>query len=80
VIFLDRAQQQEAADLTVEIRLWLNARHLPPQVMAAALVYELAAMLAREAPDEAGALQLIDLWTRTMKNQVRAFGAGVEHP
>ncbi len=54
---------------------------VPPAMAAAALSYELAAVLARERVPLALADQTIDTVCEVMKAQLRAFGGpGQEHP
>jgi hypothetical protein len=69
-----------AADLATTLRAWLRGRREPPDVQAAALAYELAALLAREAATPTAAFLLVDQWARTMKWQIHEFGVGREHP
>jgi hypothetical protein len=71
---------QSAADLTTALRAWLRARHESPAVQAAALAYEIAALIATDAPTEPQAFALVDTWAAGMKWQIHAFGIGVEHP
>lgn len=66
--------------LSDELRAWLRRRHEAPDIMAGALVYELAALIARDAPTVARAEALIHFWADEMKDQVRRLGVGVEHP
>ena len=69
-----------AADLTTTLRAWLRVRREPPDVQAAALAYELAALIAREAATPTAAFLLVDQWARTMKWQIHGLGVGGEHP
>jgi len=66
--------------LTDALRAWLRAHPAPSQVQASALVYELAALIARDADSVARAHALIDHWSVTMKHQITNFGVGAEHP
>jgi hypothetical protein len=69
-----------AADVTTALRAWLRARREPSEVQAAALAYELAALVAKEAPTATHAFLLVDQWARTLKWQIHEFGVGREHP
>jgi hypothetical protein len=67
--------------LTMELATFLEGK--PPPVVCAALAYTLAAMIARQARlrgDITLALELVDQWTGTMKNQIKAFGIDQDHP
>ena len=77
----DRRVLQSDA-LSRELRQWLLARAAlwGSEVVATTLVYELSALIARQAPTMTDADQLINHWTMTMREQVRAFGIGMEHP
>jgi hypothetical protein len=66
--------------LSDELRSWLRRRHEAPNVIASAVVYELTALIAVDAETVDQAEHLIDAWTDEMKDQVRQFGVGVEHP
>jgi hypothetical protein len=66
-------------NLTREVRSWVRARWEPAPIVAAALAYELAALIARSADSPAAAARLVDQWTATMKDQITTFGIG-EHP
>lgn len=68
------------ADLSDDLRGWLRARHEPPPALASALAYELAALIARHAPDRRAASNLVDTWAQTMKEQIAELGVGGEHP
>jgi len=68
------------AELTTAMRAWLRARRDPPPVQASAMAYEIAAIIALHATSVPQAFELIDYWTRAMKEQVRELGVGVEHP
>jgi hypothetical protein len=70
----------EASDLSDALRVWLRWRTEHPQVQATALLYELAAIVARICPTEAAAHQVLDHWVVMMKDQIRRLGVGVEHP
>jgi len=76
----------DAADrtdrLSIQFRAWLREQQhtQPTEVVAGALVYELAALIAREAPNEPTAHRLVDRWAAVMKSQITLFGVGVEHP
>ena len=69
-----------SAALSDDLRAWLRARPESDQVIASALVYEVAALLARNAPSLDAAIQLVDEWVAVMKHQIRRCGVGVEHP
>lgn len=69
-----------AADLSDELRAWLRARREPPLIQAAALCYELAALVAKEARAVPQAYELLDLWLAVMKEQIAKLDVGVEHP
>lgn len=69
-----------AADLSDELRAWLRARREPRMVQAAALCYELAALVARDAYTVPQAYALLDEWLRVMKEQIAKLDVGVEHP
>jgi hypothetical protein len=69
-----------AADLTDALRAWLRARPEPPAVVAAALTFELAALLARYAESVPQAYALLDVQIETLKAQIAVFGVGREHP
>jgi hypothetical protein len=69
-----------AAALTDHLRAWLRARPEPPEALAAALAYELAALVSLHADRVPDACQLLDEWLATMKAQIVALGVGVEHP
>jgi hypothetical protein len=71
---------RDTAFFTDVLRAWLRARREPPPVQAGALVYELTALLAREAESIEQADMMIEWWTQNMKEQIRALGVGVEHP
>lgn len=75
-----RVLQSDA--LSRELRQWLRARAAlyGSDVIATTLVYELSALIARQATTMPAADELINHWTMTMREQVRAFGVGVEHP
>jgi len=68
--------------LSLQLRAWLreHARGGAVEIQAGALVYELAALIAREAPTEARAYMLVDRWAAVMKTQIALFGVGVDHP
>jgi hypothetical protein len=66
-------------NLTHDVRRWIRQRWEPPPIVAAALAYELAALIARSADSPAAANTLIDHWAATMKDQIAAFGIG-DHP
>lgn len=72
----------QADDLTRELRIWLLARAAMygADVVATTLVYELTAVIARCSDTVADADALIDQWAAAMKDQIRAFGVGDEHP
>lgn len=69
-----------AAELGSELRVWLRRRAERPEILAAALAYELVAVVGKESASEAQAVALIDRWAAHMKRQIHAFGVGVEHP
>jgi hypothetical protein len=69
-----------AAELSDALRAWLRARREVDEVLAAAMAYEIAALVARNAASMADAVALIDVWTAEMKEQIRVFGVGAEHP
>jgi len=69
-----------AAELSSVLRDWLRTRLESDQVRASALGYELAAIIALNAPSMAVALEVIDAFTANMKDQIARCGVGVEHP
>ncbi len=69
-----------AAEFTDVLRAFLRARREAPEVQAAALCYEMAAIIALHAPNMAAAIELIEWWTTNMKDQIATLGVGVEHP
>lgn len=69
-----------AAELTTSLRAWLRARREPPEAQAAAMTYEIAALVARHADSVPQACALLDAWVSEMKSQIRQLGVGVEHP
>jgi len=69
-----------AAALSDDLRVWLRARAETPEQQASALVYELGALIAKHAPDEQAAYEVMYFWFATMKDQIRRLGVGVEHP
>jgi hypothetical protein len=76
----DDATVAATLDLTTALRAWLRARPEPSPVQAAALAYEIAALMAQDAPSEPQAFALVDTWAAGMKWQIHAFGIGREHP
>ena len=66
--------------LSDELRSWLLRRHEPRNIIASAVVYELAALIAVDAETFEQVEDLIDEWAEEMKDQVRRLGVGVEHP
>ena len=77
----DRRVLQSDA-LSLELRQWLRGRAAMygANVIATTLIYEATALIALHVETISTANDLIDQWTQTMKDQVRAFGVGVEHP
>jgi hypothetical protein len=71
---------RSAADLADALRLWLRARREPPEVQAAAMAYEIAALIAKHATSVPQACALVDTWMGEMKAQIRTLGVGKEHP
>ena len=71
---------RSAAALTTVLRAWLRARPEPPEAQAAAMAYEIAALVALHAETVPQACGLVDAWTAEMKTQIRQLGVGVEHP
>jgi anthranilate phosphoribosyltransferase len=71
---------QSAAELTTSLRAWLRGRRESPEAQAAAMAYEIAALVARHADSVPQACSLIDAWMREMKSQIRQLGVGIEHP
>jgi hypothetical protein len=69
-----------AAELTTALRAWLRARRELPEAQAAAMAYEIAALVAKHADSVPQAFALIDSWAASMKWQIRDLGVGVEHP
>ncbi len=69
-----------AADLSDELRAWLRGRREPDLIQAAALCYELAALVAKNAHTVPQAYDLLDVWLATMKEQIAKLDVGVEHP
>lgn len=69
-----------AAELTDALRLWLRARQEPPEAQAAAMAYEIAALIAKHATTVPQACDLIDDWMTEMKAQIVQLGVGIEHP
>jgi len=69
-----------AAEFTDVLRAFLRARREPAQVIAAALCYEMAALIALHAASVEDAHKLIDWWTVNMHEQIETLGVGVEHP
>lgn len=75
------AQVLRSAALTDELRAWMRTRRTDnDMVVAGALAYELAALIARNAGTEANALDLITVWADVMRDQIRALGVETEHP
>jgi UPF0716 family protein affecting phage T7 exclusion len=74
------AVTRSAAELTTVLRAWLRARREPPEALASAMSYEIAALVALHAGTVTDACALLDAWTETMKDQIRQLGVGVEHP
>jgi len=75
----DRATLSAAA-LATALRRWLHARREDDGVQAAALAYETAALIARNADTRAQAFEVVDAWAVSMKEQIDRLGVGVEHP
>jgi hypothetical protein len=69
-----------AADLTNALRVWLRARRESPEAQAAAMAYEIAALVALHSDTVPQACALLDAWMTEMKSQIRQLGVGVEHP
>lgn len=69
-----------AAALTEHLRAWLRERPEVPEAQAAALAYELAALVSLHADSVPQAYALLDEWLATMKEQIAKLGVGVEHP
>ena len=69
-----------AAELTESLRVWLRRRREPPTVQAAALAYEMAALVALHAGSVQNAHAVVDAWTEVMKDQIVKLGVEVEHP
>ena len=78
----DQRRVRQVDALTLELRQWLlrQAGFYGTDVVATTLVYELAAIIGRSAETVEQADELIDAWSATMRDQVRAFGVGVEYP
>ena len=70
----------KGAALAERLRVWLRACGEQPDVVGSALAYELAALVGRYAESQADALEMIDWVAATMRDQIRAFGVGGEHP
>ena len=68
------------AEFTDVLRAWLRARREPPEVLAGAMAYEPAALIALHASSVAQATELMQWWTGNMSEQIRQLGVGVEHP
>ncbi len=64
--------------LRSQLRVWLRRQQDPAHIQAVALVYELAALIVRAAPNQATALAILEMWTQVMKNQIEHVGVGVE--
>ena len=71
---------RETAEFTDVLRAWLRARREPPEVLAGAMAYELAALIALHASLVEQATDLMQWWTGNMTEQIRQLGVGVEHP
>jgi hypothetical protein len=69
-----------AAELTTPLRAWLRARPEPPEAQAAAMAYEIAALVALHSDSVPQACALVDAWLSEMKSQICMLGVGVEHP
>jgi hypothetical protein len=85
--FLSCGQAAQAAvdtvltdQLTIALRTWLRDRGDGGQIQASALAYELAAVIAKHAPNARAAVLLIDTFALTMKDQIERYGVGGEHP
>jgi hypothetical protein len=66
--------------LSTALRAWLRTHDEPTEVLAGALVYELAALIARDAPSIVAGVDLVDRWAAVMKSQIAMFGVRREHP
>jgi uncharacterized protein YicC (UPF0701 family) len=66
--------------LTIALRALLRARPEQGQVLASALAYELAAVIAKHAPTQRAANTIIDTFALVMKDQIERLGVGVDHP
>jgi len=70
----------QADELTRDLRRWVVSRSEDPPVVASALGYELAALIARHAESLDAANAVVEAWARTMKDQIALFGVGGWHP
>jgi hypothetical protein len=73
-------QVVRAAELSEALHAWLRERPEGPPQKAGALGYEVAALIALHARSVEEACAMVDAWAHTMKDQIREFGVGVEHP
>lgn len=69
-----------SAHLSDVLRQWLRARREHPIEVAAALAYELAAVIALHADTHAQADEVITEFADNMRRQIARLGVGVEHP
>ena len=85
--FVKRGQAAQAdVDATIAehlcdaLRAFLEARQEAAQIRASALAYELAAVIAKQAPSFRAANLIVDTFALTMKDQIERLGVGVDHP
>ena len=76
------AKTLEAAYLTERLRAVLKERfgHVPADLLATALAYELASLIASAAATKADAIAAVTAFADTGADQIRAFGVGRPHP
>jgi hypothetical protein len=80
VVMKEQQDILAAAALSDALRAWLRSRRASDQQRASALAYELAAVIALNAPSRAAAVAVVDAFAANMKAQIARCGIGVEHP
>ena len=74
------AEVYASSHLSDVLRQFLRARRERPIEVAAALAYELAALIALHADTHAQADEVITEFAENMRRQIARIGIGVEHP
>ena len=72
--------EQRVDDMSRAIRRLVEAMSPHPEQRAAALAWELAAVIGEQAETLDQVDQLLDTYRRVMGDQVRRFGPGRRHP